>query len=990
MPEPQILLSLPPGGVEAFRRDSHFPFPQWHADSDPAGRRLGSGGGAAWLLFSAWKRQCQIKPVPFSTWLGQNNRIIIHAGGESRRLPAYAPGGKAMLPMPALRWSHGQHLEQTLLDVQLPFLTGILHRRSEPCLVIACGDVILQGDLPALPDADVVALGMWTTPEQASRHGVFFCPRERADQLAFVLQKPSPSKVKELSEDHFFLIDTGCWVLSRPAVLTMMQQCGWDIMRDVFRNGDPTFYDLYADFGQRLGSCPSIPDPTVSSRSAAAVPLKNGGFHHVGTSRELISTTATLQNLKVEQDQDIGRYPLHPSVFIQNAVVESPLRSQHQNIWIENSHLGPQWQLSGDHVITGIPENDWRLALPAGVCLDLVPIGQNDWAVRVYGMDDQFRGRVNAASTLWLGQPAQRWFAQRGLSLADCGIPETADLQQAALFPVLDRGQLDSGFLQWLCGAPPAATPAAPNEASLNTPAVHVPAAPLPAAAARPAPDYATFYRQCRRVAAAELGDNANLARLAAQRRQFISLCLPRLYAGGTRTIFLRLDLRRTAALWNDAGLALPTAKAVAEHNLFAAARETMFRSEVLKRQGDAAGAAREEHMAFSLLCEALAEPVRADGVMPQCHLLEDQVLWTRSPVRLDLAGGWTDTPPQCFFGGGKVLNLAVEINGQPPLQCFLKRSPKNELIIRSIDLGCEERIEQYDQLRRYTVVGSAFSIPKAALALCGFLPEFHASPPPTLGDLLKSLGGGLELTMLSALPKGSGLGTSSILAATILGALNEVCGFGWTNQEIIRRTSVLEQLLTTGGGWQDQAGGIIPAVKLLETRAGLFQAPQPSWLPERMFVEHANRDLLLYYTGITRVAKDILHEVVRGMFLNDHRELAILAEMGVHAQNLARQIQRGNWSEVGLGIRRSWELNCALDPGTNPTPVRKIFTTVKSHLLGAKLLGAGGGGYMLMAAKSEADAARIRQILTDNPPNPRARFVSFAISTTGMQVTRS
>ncbi|HQC51673.1 MAG TPA: L-fucokinase [Lentisphaeria bacterium] len=990
-PEPQILLSLPPSGVKAFRQDSRFPFPQWHADCDPVGCRLGSGGGSAWLLFSAWKRQCQIKPIPFWNWLGQSSRIIIHAGGESRRLPAYAPGGKAMLPMPALRWSHGQHLEQTLLDVQLPFLTSVLRQRQdEPCLVIACGDVILRGDLPPFPDADIVALGMWTTPEQASRHGVFFCPRERADQLAFALQKPSPDKVKELSEDNFFLIDTGCWVLSRPAVQTMMQQCGWDIMRDAFRDGGPTFYDLYTDFGQRLGNCPAISDPIVSSLSAATVPLKNGGFHHVGASRELISSTATLQNLKVEQYQDIGRYPLHPSVFIQNAVVESPLRSHHQNIWIENCHLGPQWQLSCDHVITGIPENNWRLALPAGVCLDLVPISENDLAVRVYGIDDPFRGSVSAADTLWLGQPAQNWFTQRGLSLAECGIPETIDLQQAALFPVLERSQLDSGFLQWLCGAPLAELPDAPDEACLNIPAVHVPAAPLPATAAQSAPDYAAFYRSCRRVSATELGDQANLARLAAQRRQFISLCLPLLYVGATRSIFLRLDLRRTAELWNEAGLALPATKAISEHNLFAAARETMFRSEVLKRQGDKDGAAEEEHAAFALLCEALAEPVRADGVVPQRRLLEDQVLWTRSPVRLDLAGGWTDTPPQCFFAGGKVLNIAAEINGQPPLQCFLKLSPKNELIIRSIDLGCEERIEHYEQLRNYMAVGSPFSIPKAAFALCGFLPEFHASPPPTLADLLKSLGGGLEMTMLSALPKGSGLGTSSILAATILGALNEVCGFGWTTQEIIRRTSVLEQLLTTGGGWQDQAGGIIPGVKMLETRAGLFQTPQPSWLPERMFVEHANRDLLLYYTGITRVAKSILHEVVRGMFLNDHRQLAILAEMGAHAQNLARQIQRGVWDDIGLGIHRSWELNCALDPGTNPPAVRKIFTTVKRHLLGAKLLGAGGGGYMLMAAKSEDAAAKIRQILTDNPPNKRARFVSFTVSTTGMQVTRS
>ncbi len=59
-------------------------------------------------------------------------------------------------------------------------------------------------------------------------------------------------------------------------------------------------------------------------------------------------------------------------------------------------------------------------------------------------------------------------------------------------------------------------------------------------------------------------------------------------------------------------------------------------------------------------------------------------------------------------------------------------------------------------------------------------------------------------------------------------------------------------------------------------------------------------------------------------------------------------------------------------------------------YLAGAKLLGAGGGGYLLMMAKDEDTAARIRQILTANPPNAKARFVNFDLSTTGLEVTRS
>jgi len=54
---------------------------------------------------------------------------------------------------------------------------------------------------------------------------------------------------------------------------------------------------------------------------------------------------------------------------------------------------------------------------------------------------------------------------------------------------------------------------------------------------------------------------------------------------------------------------------------------------------------------------------------------------------------------------------------------------------------------------------------------------------------------------------EGSGLGTSSILAATVLAALGDLCGLSWDRNTLFTRTLALEQMLTTGGGWQDQAG---------------------------------------------------------------------------------------------------------------------------------------------------------------------------------------
>jgi galactokinase/mevalonate kinase-like predicted kinase len=82
--------------------------------------------------------------------------------------------------------------------------------------------------------------------------------------------------------------------------------------------------------------------------------------------------------------------------------------------------------------------------------------------------------------------------------------------------------------------------------------------------------------------------------------------------------------------------------------------------------------------------------------------------------------------------------------------------------------------------------------------------------------------------------------------------------------------------------------------------------------------------------------------------------------------------------------------LNQRLDSGTNPPAVARILDLVRDYLAAAKLLGAGGGGYLLMFAKDDAAASRIRQKLLAEPPNPRARFVDFTLSESGLQLTRS
>jgi galactokinase/mevalonate kinase-like predicted kinase len=162
-------------------------------------------------------------------------------------------------------------------------------------------------------------------------------------------------------------------------------------------------------------------------------------------------------------------------------------------------------------------------------------------------------------------------------------------------------------------------------------------------------------------------------------------------------------------------------------------------------------------------------------------------------------------------------------------------------------------------------------------------------------------------------------------------------------------------------------------------------------WMPDRLFTQPEYKECwLLYYTGITRVAKNILAEIVRGMFLNEGYRLRIVDEIRQHAYRLAEAIQGSDLHYTGKMVAHSWKLNNALDNGTNTPEVQRIIDLIHSYTLGFKLLGAGGGGYMLMCAKDREAALRIKQVLTRNPPNAKARFVNMDVSQKGFQISRS
>ena len=946
------LLSLPPNLVNSFHEITGLSKDEWFCTNDPIGVKLGSGGGTTWLLQAAYSDEKTGSPqeVSFDEWLSKERRLLLHAGGQSRRLPSYGPSGKILTPIPVFRWERGQRLSQDLLSLQIPLYQRIMNvAPSRLHTMIVSGDVYIRCTqrLQTIPDADVVCYGLWLGPEIAKDHGVFVMSRHTPTILECMLQKPSVVTLNDLQKNNLYLTDIGIWLLSDRAVKLLMKHS--------MRNGEVVNYDLYGEFGCCLGTNPTIEDEELADLKVAILPLAGGEFYHYGTTREIISSTLAIQNLVNDQREimHLSRKP-HPSMFVQNAQTRIKLTEKNTEVWIENSCVSEQWSLQNKHVITGVPENDWQIELRKGQCVDIVPIGDMQWAVRPYGFNDKFRGQLCDNQTEFIGQPFVDWAKQRHLSGFDT---DTTDIQSAPIFPVVDNVSDMGLVLRWML-----------NEPSLQGGRI--------------------IWEDSQKLSADELSEKANLRRLICQRHENRMKNWPFLASNYAHSVFYQVDLDEAAHDFAEDHIAEPHPLPESEP-LLTRIHDAMFRSELERLKGKPSNKNAEK--AFSLLQEGLIEQVLEQKQNPRMTVFSDQIVWGRSPVRIDIAGGWTDTPPFCLMEGGNVVNLAIELNGQSPIQAYAKPCKEKHVVLHSIDLGASEIVETYDELANYKEVGSPFSIPKAALVLAGFLPGYSSESYSSLREQLEAFGCGIEVTMFSAVPAGSGLGTSSILASTVLGVLNDFCGLQWDKNEISRRTLSLEQLLTTGGGWQDQFGGILHGVKLLQTTRGFDQNPVVRWLPTGIFTQPEYQSChLLYYTGITRTAKQILAEIVRKMFLNQHEELLMLREMKMLALEMADAIQCQDYERTGRLLRQNWLQNQALDSGTNPAEVRRLTDMVDDFCLGYKLPGAGGGGFLYMMAKDVEAAARIKQIILANQKNPNARFVRMSLSENGLQVSRS
>ena len=337
------------------------------------------------------------------------------------------------------------------------------------------------------------------------------------------------------------------------------------------------------------------------------------------------------------------------------------------------------------------------------------------------------------------------------------------------------------------------------------------------------------------------------------------------------------------------------------------------------------------------------------------------------APVRIDFAGGWSDTPPICYKEGGTVLAAAVTVGGLRPIEVVV--SPRRDRFVKIVsrDLGKRRLIRSAGEIADHHDPHDWCCLVKAALAVTGF--RFGSR--------------GIDVTISSALPKGSGMGTSSILGAATIAALTGSVDVARVGELTLR----LEQEMRTGGGWEDQFAGMTPGVKILRSKPGEPQriAVCPVRAPSSFWAGLRSRSLL-YFTGQKRMARNVLRRVLGFYAENPHDFGKILIRsVKQGAERAARAAAAGDIEAFASCVREYWRDKKLLDAGSTNEHVDDIIDAISPFASAVSLAGAGGGGFMYILAKTPADAARIRRMLEKNPPSPLSRFYDFGIDDVGM-----
>ena len=927
---------------------------------DPFGKRVGSGG-ATFNVIRYIAEACGEKD-PFSG----KRILVIHSGGDSKRVPQYSAVGKLFSPVPR-ELPDGR--ASTLFDEFVIAMSGVPSRISEGMLVLS-GDVLLLFN-PLQIDSQfhgAAAISIKEPVETGKNHGVFLNDgKGNVKNFLHKQTEESLHKIGAVNDQGAVDLDTGAILMSADLLHALYGLISTDGKPDdakfaTFVN-DKARISFYGDFlyplaadstleqyylekpeGENtpeLRECRTKIWEAISKFSLKLICLAPAKFIHFGTTKELrhLMTDEIADYEFLDwRGQVVSTLGAHRSCAAYSSYV-GRRAAIGENVYLENSYVLGESKVGAGSILSNIKIRN--VEIPENVVLHGLPLKNGKYVVRIYGVLDNPKGTY-AQSTSYLCTTLKALTEQVGMTKGSLWTGGAAgDLWNARLYPVCDTMEEALDWALKLYSLISGADPGLLKE-----------------------------WEEKERTTLCESFNQADMHKVLfwqqdLENRIVSRSLIDRLVEGMYYQDALQIFSHRTMTkeiydiLMQDAaeapfGLKIRIYYAVAN---YMKEKQVSF---------DGQDYDYPENLCFGTIRDAVyTEAIKLLPNSSLYHIAKDCVN-VQLPVRVNWGGGWTDTPPYCNENGGLVLNAAISLNGILPVQITVKRIPEYHVEFESQDIGVYGVVNTVEEIQDCHNPYDSFALHKAALIACGIIP-LSGNNGETLQDILKRLGGGIYLsTQVVGIPKGSGLGTSSILAGACVKGIFEFLGQEKTNEEIYGIVLCMEQIMSTGGGWQDQVGGLTNGIKLLSSRPGMAQQIEAKEvrMPAEAMQELQERFALIY-TGQRRLARNLLRDVVGNYIGARPQSLQALKEMKPTAALMSYYLERGDIDSFAELLNKHWELSKQLDGGCTNNCIDHIFMACED-LVDAKFIsGAGGGGFLMVILKKGVSKETLRTRLS-------------------------
>lgn len=882
---------------------------------DEGGVRVGSGGATLSVL--KWLNE-------HGGWQGKRV-LVIHSGGDSKRVPQYSALGKLFSPVPH-KLPDGR--SSTLFDEFLITMSAIPGRIREGMLLLS-GDVLLLFN-PLLIDWSghgAAVISFKENVETGKEHGVYL--RGEDGNVKRFLHKQSVETLTSagaVNEVGYVDIDTGMILFGRDVLDSLWSLISTDKQLDRKKYGrfvnnqarlslygdfqyplstDSTLEQFYqekpeGEYTEQLHECRTAVWKALHEYPLKLLRLAPAKFIHFGTTKEILD----LMTEKVANYRELGwgkvtnssaEGPAYNSVISHRAAVGS-------NVYAEVSYIHRQATVGEGTVLSYIDVHDETV--PPHVVMHGLKQTDGKFVCRIFGTED------NPKENKLFGRSIPEKFGQ--------------SLWNAPLYPERDT----------IREAIAAALKLYQNVTTGNWDKIEI-----------------------GKSLAAGFNDADPEAILAWNKRMAELVAM--------NDVDALIDRRQPA---NQAKLTAPLSIIQTQWM-----EDHLDRADYSRRMrlhfytGTALGGSdgeKEIAAAFESLSNAILTSTMAGLKENPVLRIAKNETEVKLPLRVNWGGGWSDTPPYCNENGGTVLNAAILLNGERPVCVRLRKIQESKVVLESRDMDVHGEFTEIKPLQSVGDPFDPFVLQKAALLACGVIPAEGGS----LKAVLERIGGGIWMdTEVTGVPKGSGLGTSSILAAACIKALFEFLGIEYSEEELYSHVLCMEQIMSTGGGWQDQVGGVTDGIKYITSRPGLEQklSVKHIRLDEETHRE-LNERFALIYTGQRRLARNLLRDVVGRYIGNVPETLFALNEIQRKAALMRFELERGNVDAFAALLSEHWELSKMIDAGSTNTLIDQIFDATEDLLDGKMVCGAGGGGFLQVILKKGKSRDELQERLKD------------------------